>query len=35
VRELHGWLAEAGFRPETAEVPGLHDDVLVIGHKDR
>lgn len=35
VQELHGWLTEAGFRPETAEVAGLHDDVLVIGHKDR
>lgn len=35
VQALHGWLAEAGFRPETAEVPDLHDDVLVIGHKDR
>ena len=35
VPELHGWLTEAGFSPETAEVPGLHDDVLVIGRKDR
>jgi SAM-dependent methyltransferase len=35
VDELHGWLEEAGFRPETADVPDLHDDVLVIGHKDR
>jgi 8-O-methyltransferase len=35
VEELHGWLKEAGFRPETAEVADLHDDVLVIGHKDR
>jgi SAM-dependent methyltransferase len=35
VEDLHGWLREAGFRPETAEVPDLHDDVLVIGHKDR
>ncbi len=35
VQELHGWLREAGFRPETAQVPDLHDDVLVIGHKDR
>jgi 8-O-methyltransferase len=35
VQELHGWLEEAGFRPETAEVADLHDDVLVIGHKDR
>nr|BAJ07860.1 putative O-methyltransferase [Streptomyces sp. 2238-SVT4] len=34
VEELHGWLREAGFWPETAEVPGLHEDVLVIGHKD-
>lgn len=35
VEELHGWLREAGFRPETAEVADLHDEVLVIGHKDR
>ncbi|WP_433260139.1 methyltransferase [Actinosynnema sp. CS-041913] len=35
VQELHGWLAQAGFRPETAEVADLHDDVLVVGHKDR
>lgn len=35
VHELHGWLEEAGFRPETAEVADLHDDILVIGHKDR
>lgn len=35
VEDLHGWLAEAGFRPETAEVADLHDEVLVIGHKDR
>ena len=35
VPDLHGWLREAGFRPATAEVPDLHDDVLVIGHKDR
>jgi 8-O-methyltransferase len=34
VSELHGWLREAGFRPETATVPGLNDDTLVIGHKD-
>ncbi|MET7648859.1 methyltransferase [Streptomyces sp. NPDC005426] len=31
--ELHGWLREAGFWPETVEVEGLHDDVLVIGRK--
>ncbi|MDG4765857.1 methyltransferase [Solwaraspora sp. WMMD406] len=35
VSDLHGWMKEAGFRPETAEVPDLNDDVLVIGHKDR
>lgn len=35
VGELHGWLREAGFAPETAEVADLHDDVLVIGHKNR
>ncbi|MGF7237203.1 MAG: methyltransferase [Frankia sp.] len=35
VQELHGWLKEAGFRPETAEAVELDDDVLVIGHKDR
>ncbi|EIV96266.1 methyltransferase [Frankia sp. QA3] len=35
VTELHGWLKEAGFRPETAEVADLQDDVLVIGYKDR
>lgn len=32
--DLHDWLREAGFRPETVEVADLHDDVLVIGHKD-
>ncbi|WP_020141385.1 methyltransferase [Streptomyces sp. 351MFTsu5.1] len=31
--ELHGWLREAGFWPETVEVEGLHEDVLVIGRK--
>ncbi|MFI8829084.1 methyltransferase [Streptomyces sp. NPDC053431] len=31
--ELHGWLREAGFWPETVEVAGLHEDVLVIGRK--
>ncbi|MDI3390352.1 methyltransferase [Streptomyces sp. B-S-A8] len=31
--DLHGWLREAGFEPETVEVDGLHDDVLVIGRK--
>jgi 8-O-methyltransferase len=35
VAELHGWLKDAGFRPETVEIAGLQDDVLVIGHKDR
>jgi SAM-dependent methyltransferase len=35
VQECHGWLVEAGFRPETAEAADIHDDVLVIGHKDR
>jgi SAM-dependent methyltransferase len=35
VEELHGWLKEAGFRPETADAVVLDDDVLVIGHKDR
>lgn len=35
VQELHGWLEEVGFRPETAAVADLHDDVLVVGHKDR
>lgn len=35
VQDLHGWLKEAGFRPETVDVPDLHDDILVIGHKDR
>lgn len=35
VAECHGWLGEAGFRPETVEVADLHDDVLVVGHKDR
>jgi SAM-dependent methyltransferase len=35
VRELHGWLKEAGFRPETATDVDLGGDVLVIGHKDQ
>lgn len=35
VPDAHDWLRKVGFRPETAQLPGLHDDVLVIGHKDR
>ncbi|WND34686.1 methyltransferase [Streptomyces sp. BB1-1-1] len=31
--DLHVWLREAGFWPETVEVADLHDDVLVIGRK--
>lgn len=34
VHDLHAWLKEAGFRPETVDVADLYDEVLVIGHKD-
>ncbi|MDW5329488.1 methyltransferase [Plantactinospora sp. KLBMP9567] len=35
VEECHGWLAKAGFRPETVGLTNTPDDVLVVGHKDR
>lgn len=34
VEECHGWLREAGFRPETVDLPAGLEDVLVIGHKE-
>ncbi|MFJ8686734.1 methyltransferase [Micromonospora wenchangensis] len=34
VEECHGWLAKAGFRPETVGAADAPDDVVVIGHKD-
>ncbi|MGK9462305.1 MULTISPECIES: methyltransferase [unclassified Streptomyces] len=35
VEDCHGWLKEAGFRPETVGLANSQDDVLIIGHKDR
>ncbi|MBW4722355.1 methyltransferase domain-containing protein [Saccharothrix sp. SC076] len=35
VEDCHGWLREAGFRPDDGGSRRLGDDSLVIAHKDR
>ncbi|MFF3378936.1 methyltransferase [Streptomyces sp. NPDC002680] len=35
VDDCHGWLRDAGFRPETVGQTDPRDDVLIVAHKDR